>query len=96
MIKCECEDYDMFMCWDCTQCTNCMSEYYMVTDDVWAMATEDTYSDIMLCIGCLENRIGDQLTASDFSNVPLNSINLILGSTRLQNRLRKVSASATI
>jgi hypothetical protein len=66
----------------------------MVTDEVWAMATEDTYSDIMLCIGCLENRIGDQLTASDFSNAPLNSINLILGSTRLQNRLTNGSVTA--
>lgn len=94
MIKCECSDYDMFMCWDCTVCTNCASEYYMVTDEVWAMATEDTYPDIMLCIGCLENRIGDQLTASDFSNAPLNSINLILGSTRLQNRLTNGSVTA--
>lgn len=88
--KCECPDYDMFMCWDCTQCTNCMSEYYMVTDELWAVATEDTFPDIMLCIGCLENRLGGRLTADDFSGAPLNSMNLILGSERLINRLTSV------
>lgn len=89
--ECECPDYDMFMCWDCTVCTNCTSEYYMVDDSLWEVATEDCFPDVMLCIGCLENRLGGQLTSEDFSNVPLNAINLTLGSERLRNRLTTLS-----
>ena len=96
MIKCDCEHYDLFMCWDCAACTNCEYEYYMVHDDLWEAATEDTYSDIMLCIGCLENRLGGLLTKDDFTDAPLNTINLITGSTRLKSRLTQIRASATI
>ncbi len=91
MIKCECPDYDMFMCWDCAVCTNCTGEYYMVDDELWKTGTiyaNDICSeDVMLCIGCLENRIGGLLTKSDFTAAPLNSMNLIMGSTRLRARL---------
>mgnify|MGYP001156642925 CR=1 FL=1 len=96
MIECDCEDYELFKCRDCAQCTNCMYEYYMVNDDLWDIATEDFGGDGMLCIGCLENRLGGLLTKDDFTDAPLNTINLITGSTRLKDRLRKVAASATI
>lgn len=68
----------------------------MVTDDLWELATEDFGGDGMLCIGCLENRLGGHLTSDDFTDCPLNTINLITGSTRLRDRLQKVTASATV
>ena len=99
MIKCECPDYDMFKCWDCAVCTNCTGEYYMVDDELWKTGTiyahDPCFEDVMLCIGCLENRIGGLLTKDDFTAAPLNSINLIMGSPRLQNRLTNGAIAAT-
>ena len=87
MIECDCDDYKLFMCWDCAACTNCSYEYYMVHDALWDSATEDCGPEVMLCIGCLENRLGGSLTKDDFTGAPLNAINLVTGSTRLKNRL---------
>jgi hypothetical protein len=94
--KC-CSDYRMFMCWDCTVCTLCTDEYYMVDDELWYSATEelDTPTDIMLCIGCLESRIGGKLTADDFPDLPINR-GVFPYSTRLKSRLTKSSDPATV
>ena len=68
---------ERFKCIDCTECTSTLNEYYMVTDEVWSlagMAIEDTpyeYSG-MLCIGCLENRLGRELNNRDFSSASIN------------------------
>lgn len=46
----------------------------MVQDDLWALATaEYGTTDVMLCIGCLEHRIGRELKADDFTEAPINS-----------------------
>ncbi len=66
----------------------------MVHDGIWDTATEDFGGRGMLCIGCLENRLGGLLTKDDFTDCPLNAINLITGSTRLKNRLTRVEVSA--
>jgi hypothetical protein len=48
----------------------------MVEDELWKLGTiyADNYcsEDVMLCIGCLENRIGGVLTPSDFPAFPIN------------------------
>jgi hypothetical protein len=49
-----------------------IDEYYMVHDGLWDVATEDFGGDGMLCVGCLENRIGGKLVASDFTDAPIN------------------------
>lgn len=85
MIKCDCDDYKLFMCMDCKCCTNCNYEYYMVNDSVWLEANPKDRG--MLCIGCLESRRGKLLTNVDFTAAPINAIALLTGSTRLQNRL---------
>jgi hypothetical protein len=59
----------------------------MVHDGLWDSATEDFGGDGMLCIGCLENRIGGLLTKDDFTAAPINAIGIVTGSTRLKNRL---------
>jgi hypothetical protein len=79
-----------FNCWDCTVNTYDIGEYYMVTNELWELATiyadNECHTDVMLCIGCLENRIGGKLVASDFPNLPIN-IGLFGMSARLRARL---------
>jgi len=80
-----------FLCVDCGIDTSSklgVSEYYMVHDSVWALAKLPE-PDAMLCIGCLENRIGRKLTRADF-NMDASINNGIFGeqSRRLKNRLR--------
>lgn len=60
----------MFECAACSIDTLHINEYYMVTDEVWEAAWPKRYG--MLCIGCLENRLGRELTAEDFTDAPIN------------------------
>jgi len=80
-----CDDYKLFACLDCETCTNCTGEYYMVHDHVWLSANPRDHG--MLCIWCLERRLGRVLTKDDFTAAPVNSIWGQFGSTRLKNRL---------
>ena len=66
----------------------------MVTDEVWLEANPKDHG--MLCIGCLEQRRGKLLTKDEFTDCPLNSMNLIMGSTRLKSRLQNVAATAIV
>lgn len=81
-----------FNCWDCTVDTMDIGEYYVVTDALWELATiyaaNDNHcaTDVMLCIGCLENRIGGKLTAADFPPLPINR-GFFPTSARLRDRL---------
>lgn len=76
-------------------CTLCTDEYYMVDDELWASATDeqDTPTDVMLCIGCLESRLGGKLTAEDFPDLPINR-GFFPYSTRLLSRLTNSAAAA--
>jgi hypothetical protein len=55
-------------CVDCDVDTLGTGELYMVHDDVWPL---DKLGG-MMCIGCLEARIGRRLTPEDFTDVPIN------------------------
>lgn len=68
-------------------CTNCNGEYYMVTDEAWYSAITAMDQTGMLCIGCLEARLGKLLTARDFTDCVLNVMNRVAGSPRLKARL---------
>jgi hypothetical protein len=65
-----------FNCWDCNFNTLHGDEYYMVDNELWKsatiFATDPIDTHVMLCIGCLENRIGGKLTPSDFPELPIN------------------------
>ena len=89
MLECDCTGLDvrLFKCRDCGVCTNCLYEYYMVTDSIWYSVTTATSASGMLCIGCLEARCGKLLTKDDFTDCPLNDINQTKGSARLRSRL---------
>jgi len=72
------EDYcdntcEPFICMDCSVNTLHINEYYMLEDDSWygAMSAQDPEG--MLCIGCVENRLGRNLRPADFARVPLNA-----------------------
>lgn len=69
--KCpDCEgDCRAFVCVDCQANTLHIEEYYMVTNDLWKQAG---MGKGMLCIGCLEVRIGRELTPEDFPSIPVN------------------------
>jgi hypothetical protein len=65
-------------CKDCGVNTSHRSgirEYYMVHDRVWHVAhrTNELPSGF-LCVGCLERRLGRELTAADFKPVPCNYV----------------------
>lgn len=59
------------------------NEYYMVHDGIWKAAN----GAIMLCIGCLEERLNRKLTIRDFTDAPVNRLNFGTKSARLIDRL---------
>jgi hypothetical protein len=83
-------------CADCGVGTLRLGEWYMVNDDVWEQAWEGRRKSWhgrvpgqeILCIGCLENRIGRTLVAGDFiPDVPANDPNKSNMSECLRERL---------
>lgn len=77
--------WSRFECLDCGTNTAFSDEYYMVHDTVWDSVVK---GGGMLCIGCLEGRLGRTLTPQDFT---LCMVNLdhrnYAKSERLLNRL---------
>jgi hypothetical protein len=77
-------------------CTDCgygtiNNEYYMVRNAVWERALGHpipNFDDTILCIGCLERRIGRTLTRFDFTNCPLNEDDPDW-SERLRDRMKR-------
>lgn len=60
---------DTITCDKCDVDVMHIGEYqYMVNHAIWRAAG----SDRILCVGCLESRLGRRLTAADFSHVPVN------------------------
>jgi len=60
----EMKDRSSFLCLDCGVDTGAIDEEYRVTNELWARANPDRAG--MLCIGCLEKRLGRELTPDDF------------------------------
>lgn len=60
-------------------------EWYTVHDAVWAAAGLRTH-DAVLCVGCLEERLGRRLTPDDFRAVPINRLDQHM-SDRLLDRM---------
>jgi hypothetical protein len=56
------------VCLDCWIDTREAGEYYVVRNEVWPLPVDGG----MLCIGCLEERIGRRLRRADFTDAPLN------------------------
>lgn len=73
---------EMFRCLDCSVNTNKIREYYMVEFKLWYSVAGKG----MLCVGCLEERLGRFLTPEDFIEAPIN-YGIFGSSERLQDRL---------
>lgn len=94
----KCNNSKDFFCMDCGECTSCNGEYYMLRDSIWYSAITAMDSDGMLCIGCVERRLGRTLNREDFLLCILNlekEENFELfrkGSARMYDRLRTFPA----
>jgi hypothetical protein len=80
------------LCDDCGLNTQEIGEQYMLHNSVWTAATGVSHKWMamigFLCIGCIERRLGRQLTKADFSDVGINK-DRRPRSSRLRARLRK-------
>jgi hypothetical protein len=79
-------------CADCGVGTNRLGEWYMVHDHIWEQAWsgrrkswQHLEGQEVLCIACLEKRLGRTLMASDFTDAPCNDPN---PRRRISERLR--------
>jgi hypothetical protein len=59
------------LCMDCGVDTEAINESYMVIDDLW-LAVVPTEAG-MLCLGCLEKRLGRELQRKDFAEFSVNA-----------------------
>lgn len=59
-----------FVCLDCGASTLELREYYMLENPVWLEA--NPADDGMLCIGCVEERLGRRLRPDDFMPIEMN------------------------
>jgi hypothetical protein len=66
-------NYHSFDCIDCGLNTIVIHEYYVVHDELW-LSSGMKLDNGMLCIMCLERRIGRKLNCNDFMKMPLNDI----------------------
>lgn len=77
-------------CRDCGADTEALGEFYMLRDEVWG-ETGMGPDEGMLCVGCVEGRLGRRLGPADFTHVVVNLVwpeNMrALKSSRLLDRL---------
>lgn len=62
-------DMARFACQDCPTDTEA-DNYYMVHNELWEKAHPHGHG--MLCLPCLQTRVGRRLTLSDFTSAPIN------------------------
>jgi len=85
----ETEELEPIPCRDCGVDIWELKEYYMVSDACWRRSGMKPRGG-MLCIGCLEQRLGHELKAINFKDCPLNWRNITvpdMASARLISRL---------
>lgn len=79
----------IFNCKDCGINTNDIDEYYMVLDSIWLESGMDKDGG-MLCLECLEIRIGRRLIGADFKDgLPINE-GFFPRSERMLDRLERL------
>jgi hypothetical protein len=78
-----------FICLDCQIDTSKIGEHYFIKTDLWLSVVSSKKG--MLCIGCLERRLGRKLTKNDFTKCYINNPKFSGMSKRLLNRLGLIS-----
>jgi hypothetical protein len=74
-----------FVCLDCKMDTGQEREHYYLRLDVWLQAHNSKTG--MLCIGCVETRLGRTLTPADFTEASINNPKVVPMSARLLSRI---------
>jgi hypothetical protein len=74
-----------FVCLDCKMDTGKEREHYYLRLDVWLQAHNSKTG--MLCIGCVETRLGRTLTPADFTEASINNPKVVPMSARLLSRI---------
>ena len=77
-----------WLCLDCNVHTGDIYEHYFVNTSLWLSVVDSKNG--MLCIGCLENRLGRMLKRSDFTDASINNPKHSKQSLRLKNRLDSI------
>lgn len=67
----------VFFCADCGYDT-CKRHYYMLKSDLWKRIVPEDFCNVMLCLDCVEDRLGRWLKPSDFSDARVNAIMSLL------------------
>jgi len=76
---------ERYWCVDCEVDTRACHEYYMVLRAIWQAFGVGRG---MLCLGCLERRLGRFLTPADFDHgLPVNQQMSRFGYTKMSTRL---------
>lgn len=71
---------------DCAVDTGKIGEHYFVHTPTWLAAVGSIRG--MLCVGCLEKRLGRKLNGDDFTSATINSPLHEIKSARLMSRMR--------
>lgn len=74
-----------WLCLDCGEDTGKMNEHYFIHTETWLSVVGSTVG--MLCVSCLETRLGRKLVASDFPCVTINHPKHGAKSKKLLDRL---------
>ena len=82
---------------DCGDCgVDTIDEYYMLANGLWQRVQRAGRRCAMLCIGCVEVRLGRRLHARDFVNAPVNLIEDCGKSPRLLDRLTSLNLAIEV
>lgn len=74
-----------WLCLDCKIDTGKIGEHYFIVTHLWMQLVGSNKG--MLCVGCLESRLGRKLNSTDFTDCHINNPKLNSMSVRLLNRL---------
>jgi hypothetical protein len=80
-----CKSRKKWLCLDCGVDTGKANEHYFINTETWLKVVGSIVG--MLCVGCLETRLGRKLNKQDFPDVTINSPKYGNKSLRLLNRL---------
>lgn len=80
------DEYPEFKCVSCGVNTLQLGEYYMIHRELWVAVTGKRERKKMMCIGCVEQRLGRALNFHDFTTAPVNSSMALGKSSRFIHR----------
>ena len=79
------EESESYYCMDCGVDILEIKEFYMIHDELWAQINPQLEG--LLCIGCVEKRLGRKLKPEDFLPYKTNSYLIVPQSNRLKSRI---------